>query len=330
MSNILPFRILLDPAKAPRAFERTFRLHLSTGRDRNVLLQRFAAAVERDINDNLDSRNSPFSYIGGAGLHYEDASGCRRPDPGPEEDRMALDLIASSIPGLAGEWLDTNDVQGYLHERGIKVDGSASYIHASIPIDDLATPPEHAELDAYLQTLSRHMNFEDIEQFHRRFLEPESGSPISMPRNTHKGPDLRAIGPLIDRTISAPDLGDLTTVMNSAQPDNFFALNGAVSYEPHVSSPSSSSGYSSRHSFDGNARSNTFSPTPEKADSVSSAEDIVFSHLPAHQQKTSSLPPLSGLGMRGKMAAGTPGNRGDIWNASCCERLTVTLDSTLR
>lgn len=282
------FQLLMDPSKAPNAFQRIFRLHLSTGRDRNDVMHRFALAIKRDINDNLDSDVSPFSYIGGAGLHYPDTAGCRRPETGSEEDRVALDVMASSIPGLGGEWLDTNDVQGYLHERGIKVDGSAMYIHASLPVEFLSTPPEHVEVDEFLSQVSRYHNFEDVEEFHTRFAHLDdqiiSRSPMSPPRVPGPAvPESFHMSTLNNMwnpaSVSNIELGSLTDLMTTPAP-HFFSIPGTASYDamqefmhpPAASQHQMPTSHRSSSSTAGSADGSTFSPPVGESDSVSSVD----------------------------------------------------------
>ncbi|KAF2155270.1 hypothetical protein K461DRAFT_110839 [Myriangium duriaei CBS 260.36] len=342
------YQLLIDPSKAPNAFQRVYRLHLSTGRDRNDLLARFALAVKRDINDNLDSDVSPFSYIGGAGLHYPDTAGCRRPETGSEEDRAALDVMASSIPGLGGEWLDTNDVQGYLHERGIKVDGSAMYIHASLPVEFLSTPPERIEVDGFLSQVSRHHNFEDVEEFHTRFNHLDD----QLARKTPMSPAQRVSSPTVPESfhistlgsmwnpasVSNIELGSLSDLMDTQAP-HFFSIPGTASYnamqdymQPGAApQPGMATSHRSSSSTAGSADGSTFSPPMGESDSVSSADaDDAFekhyphqSHPSTRQQSFHGGTPATSQPFTPTSGPQSPHSR---VSASNSERVTVTID----
>lgn len=236
--------------------------------------------------------------------------------------------MASSIPGLGGEWLDTNDVQGYLHERGIKVDGSAMYVHANMPVEFLSTPPERTEVDGFLSEVGRFHNFEDVEEFHTRFMALDdhltSRSPLS-PHGRVQGPPapesfhMSALGNMWNSaSVNNLELGSLTDLMNTTAP-HFFSIPGTASYDAmqdymnhttHTNSMGPAPAPSSHRSSSSTAgsESNTFSPPMGEADSVSSADPDDASspfeqRFHAHNQHNPRSVPSS---YPGKMATAGP------------------------
>ncbi|KAG8629875.1 hypothetical protein KVT40_001494 [Elsinoe batatas] len=245
------WELINDPSRAPQTYNRVFRLTQLLGRSHTVMRQAFALALKRTINDTLDSVQSPLSHVGGAGLHFlDDRSGCRRTTP-PAPNAALLDTIASTIPGFEGEWLDPHDVQGYLHQRGIKVDGANSFIHARLPISYLTSPAHLAQVEAHIASLDPSTPpLEAAEEFHRRFLDAISPARITdrqaPPNNASTRPstgnlDLASLG-LYSADLGQLDLGSLTDLMDSPAL-NFFTIPGTTSYE--AASPPSAAGQTS-------------------------------------------------------------------------------------
>ncbi|TKX25825.1 hypothetical protein C1H76_1971 [Elsinoe australis] len=261
------WELLNNPTIAPSTYNRVFRLTQLLGRSHSAMVHAFSLALRRTINDALDSHVSPFTSIGGAGLHYPShESGPRRPLT-RTDSTMTLDAIASSIPGYEGEWLDPQDVQGYLHDLGINVNGQASFVHSRLPIAYLTTPSHLVAAEAYMASLNpANHSIEEAEIFHRQFLDrgASTSDPVHFASATaavsavtsgqvptprpspnananasgNGNLDLASMG-LWNNDLGNLDLGSLTDILDSPAL-NFFTIPGTASYE--AASPEASRG----------------------------------------------------------------------------------------
>ena len=143
---------LANPAKRPSDYERIFRLVLSQeGRlNRAEVLAVLGKMLSKGHYEELNNWNAPLLHPGGAGTHYapRDAYGNLQPkrttaqlDSLGTDQSVLLDGVAHRkrstesvirVPGFEGEWLDPYDVQGYLEEKCIFIDSSASFVEAEI------------------------------------------------------------------------------------------------------------------------------------------------------------------------------------------------------
>lgn len=142
------YQLLLDPHKRPATYNRVFKLSLMV-KDRNSLIVAMKALLSRSISEDLDA-SATLIHVGGAGTHYprKEANGIVRPKKdawnlgmvGPKtlallENAAAQNLTADmtvDIAGFEGEWLDPYDVEGYLNEKGIYIDGNSSFAEAEV------------------------------------------------------------------------------------------------------------------------------------------------------------------------------------------------------
>jgi len=151
---------LANPAKRPSDYERIFRLVLSQeGRlNRGEVLAVLGKMLSKGHYEELNNWNAPLLHPGGAGTHYapRDAYGNLQPkrtiaqlDGLGTDQSVLLDGVAHRkrstepvirVPGFEGEWLDPYDVQGYLEEKCIFIDSSASFIEAEITEQTDMTP----------------------------------------------------------------------------------------------------------------------------------------------------------------------------------------------
>ncbi|BCS23451.1 bZIP transcription factor [Aspergillus puulaauensis] len=120
----------------PRDIYRVFRL-MPCIRDHEKTQPRFLALLNGGQHDPLEVLSLPFYTVGGAGMHYPDVDesgrviypGNRRV-PGrilgilPTADRDSKgsrELL--EVCGFGGEWFDSRDVEGYLKQNGVDVQG---------------------------------------------------------------------------------------------------------------------------------------------------------------------------------------------------------------
>lgn len=136
------WRIFIDPHANPQEFYRLFRL-VPCVRYSDKMRPYLECLVRSGTHESLDIAATPFYCIGGAGTHYP-----RRQNGTPvypenmRLPRKILSLLPSSDVrddktssstddrdallkslGLHGIWLDCHDVQGYLEEKGLSLDG---------------------------------------------------------------------------------------------------------------------------------------------------------------------------------------------------------------
>lgn len=130
-----------------------FSLMYSTKEDITARLHKL---VHRSANDILQNWRAPFVHIGGAGTHYPlDES-----DPnwevipkfrtgysmGPfsptvtKAQEFLDDSMKCSIPGFEGSFFDSNDVEGYLRDRGLDIPPAADFVTTELDMLGLSDP----------------------------------------------------------------------------------------------------------------------------------------------------------------------------------------------
>ncbi|EME46613.1 hypothetical protein DOTSEDRAFT_22662 [Dothistroma septosporum NZE10] len=142
------YQLLLDPSRRPATYDRVFRLSLMS-KNRDKLIEAMRGMLDQGAQDSLDAKG-PLIHIGGAGTHFprRDQYGNIQPkkeawnlgDVGPQtvsllehaaRDNSTADMNVS-IAGFEGEWFDPYDVEGYLREKGIFIDPTASFAEAEV------------------------------------------------------------------------------------------------------------------------------------------------------------------------------------------------------
>lgn len=143
------YHLALDPTTRRGVFEKVFRLSLM-GRDRTKLIATLKAALGRRNNEPLDFWEAPLIHVGGAGTHYPRRDGYGSLQPrnssynlgliGPQtlallddaaKNNLSTDMTVE-VAGYEGEWFDPYDVEGYLEERGIRIDPYSSFAEAEV------------------------------------------------------------------------------------------------------------------------------------------------------------------------------------------------------
>ncbi|KAL1965793.1 hypothetical protein VTN77DRAFT_5114 [Rasamsonia byssochlamydoides] len=129
------YRLLVDssanPARALKTFGFTLRIW-----NKSNLIEKFHLLMNRTADESLEDWAVPFFPVGGAGTHYprrDNGYGLAR-NVGPlplhlahirHEDKTLQDI--ASAAGFDGEWFDAYDVEGYLRERGVFLEGHSSF-----------------------------------------------------------------------------------------------------------------------------------------------------------------------------------------------------------
>lgn len=141
------FHLLSTAHLRPAAFSHVFRLSLLYN-TRDALLARFKYKLSLPPDAPLEYYNTPFIHLGGAGLHYSKRkianSFVIKPGPMMPGMRQAKALLESAekagegyeieldLREYEGEWYDANDVEGFLEEKGVKIERMGSFAEAQI------------------------------------------------------------------------------------------------------------------------------------------------------------------------------------------------------
>lgn len=170
------FRIFSDTRSDPLEVFRVFRL-VPCFRDRTKMYPYFRDLVTSERGSSLEISALPFYCIGGAGTHYatKDEKGNpiyppkmrhpRRilgtlPMPGIPDDPNSVHQAQSNLElcGFGGQWFDCRDVEGYLREKGVDLDGPGSFP----TVHNLTPSPGQSEFESGLLDTQR-ISFSDIQ-----------------------------------------------------------------------------------------------------------------------------------------------------------------------
>lgn len=110
------------------------------------MVLRFQEILKRGAGESLENWNVPFFRVGGAGTHYPRLDDQGKPmyppnmhspakafGPAPSvvvetpRDEKAVAKMLEAV-GFDGEWFDSHDVEQYLRELGIRLDGHSTFI----------------------------------------------------------------------------------------------------------------------------------------------------------------------------------------------------------
>ncbi|CAG7962830.1 unnamed protein product [Penicillium nalgiovense] len=181
------FRIFSDMRSDPLEVFRIFRL-VPCFRDRAKMYPYFRNLVTSEQGNSLEIYTLPFYCIGGAGTHYATKDGEGNPiypSKMRHPRRILGTLPMSGIPGdqnsvyqtqshlelcgFGGQWFDCRDVEGYLRERGVDLDGPGSFP----TVHNLSLSPGQSDFEPGLL---------DIQCI--SFSETQTGKSILFTRNT--------------------------------------------------------------------------------------------------------------------------------------------------
>lgn len=133
-----------------------FCLRFETREDIALRLRR---AIEANSKDSLCAWRAPFVHLGGAGTYYpldENLGGTMVPkfktgmSMGPFSpsvinirETAMFDDFRINMPGFEGEFFDSNDVEGYLRDRGIDIPPNVEFVTVDLDqlsIHDISSP----------------------------------------------------------------------------------------------------------------------------------------------------------------------------------------------
>ncbi|KAL3489163.1 hypothetical protein BJX62DRAFT_163663 [Aspergillus germanicus] len=163
------YRLFTQSHSDPREMHRVFRL-VPCVREPSKTEPRFRQLLMGGCTDSLELFGLPFYGVGGAGTHFPDVDAEGNPIF-PVNRRMPRRILGI-VPGvglkderekvlmaygLGGEWFDCRDVEGYLKEDGVDVNGGL------FPVQHIPSRAEEADSNDYSRVL-------DIEGFFSRLL----------------------------------------------------------------------------------------------------------------------------------------------------------------
>ncbi|EMC98786.1 hypothetical protein BAUCODRAFT_31051 [Baudoinia panamericana UAMH 10762] len=147
------YLVLLDSGRGSMDnWKERFRLSLAS-KSKAKIIESIKSILSRSTGESLDFHDAPLIHVGGAGTHYPriDCNGkLQFPKEsydlgliGPQtlallekaaENSLSTDMTIE-VSGYEGTWFDPYDVEGYLKERGIRIDDpSASFVEAEITV----------------------------------------------------------------------------------------------------------------------------------------------------------------------------------------------------
>ncbi|KUL86802.1 hypothetical protein ZTR_04848 [Talaromyces verruculosus] len=165
------YRVLTDPNSDPKDVIRIYRFSLCF-KNKDALIDRFWKAITSSSSTTSATPAAAYT-LGNAGIHYP-----RPQQPIPEttlssptelhpitkfigpwafhqaeapHEYTSIDEIVSAR-GMAGDWFDSNDVEGYLREKGIQVDTQASFV--TLP-DDVPSSSSSSSSTQQLEDLEK-------------------------------------------------------------------------------------------------------------------------------------------------------------------------------
>ncbi|OJK03606.1 hypothetical protein ASPACDRAFT_1878490 [Aspergillus aculeatus ATCC 16872] len=139
------FNLFIDPRSNPQQVYRVFRL-VPCIQDKNKMQPRFEQLLRGGAESPLEVPGLPFYGVGGAGTHYldKDEFGIPMHPKNMRLPRRVLGILPSGgdgdestsgddrarlleICGLGGQWFDSRDVEGYLKQHGVDLQGSSLF-----------------------------------------------------------------------------------------------------------------------------------------------------------------------------------------------------------
>lgn len=172
------YRLACDPPRAPLNFNNVFRLTLRAAGSIERVKYSLESTLSRSTKEPLSNWGVTYIHVGGAGTHYPrppEEGGLSYQSPnswavttvGPHkiggstiEEAMTAEMLLRGVIGMEGSFYDAYDVEGYLAEKGIRLDPSAAYAQIELPDDGSFSPESSAgssPMDpntAYVQNLA--------------------------------------------------------------------------------------------------------------------------------------------------------------------------------
>ncbi|KAG9671581.1 hypothetical protein KCU95_g17490, partial [Aureobasidium melanogenum] len=152
------YRLACDPTRVPVLFNNVFKLTLKAAGTVDRLKYSLQSTLSRSTREPLSNWGVTYIHVGGAGTHYPrppEEGGLSYQSPtswavtavGPHkiggstiEEALTAEMLLRGVMGMDGEWFDAYDVEGYLAEKGIYLDPSATYAEIELPEEESISP----------------------------------------------------------------------------------------------------------------------------------------------------------------------------------------------
>ncbi|KAE9988823.1 hypothetical protein EG328_007427 [Venturia inaequalis] len=147
------FHLLSNAEQRPHAYNRVFRLSLMY-HSRDNLIAKFRAALSKEPGHAIETYQTPFIHLGGAGTHYNTGRVHNGYiiKPGPLQRQITLESVdGTGVPQeimdfdlteYDGQWFDSNDVEGYLESKGLHIDPQSTFVEWQTDEDVLVLSKE--------------------------------------------------------------------------------------------------------------------------------------------------------------------------------------------
>ncbi|CAD0087881.1 unnamed protein product [Aureobasidium vineae] len=169
------YRLACDPTRVPALFNNVFKLTLKAAGTVDRVKYSLQSTLSRSTREPLSNWGVTYIHVGGAGTHYPrppEEGGLSYQSPtswavttvGPHriggstiEEAVTAEML---LRGVTGMWFDAYDVEGYLAEKGIHLDPSATYANIELPEEESFSPgssvasPPMDPMTAYVQKLA--------------------------------------------------------------------------------------------------------------------------------------------------------------------------------
>ncbi|KAK6003206.1 hypothetical protein QM012_001051 [Aureobasidium pullulans] len=172
------YRLACDPSRVPVLFNNVFKLTLKAAGTVDRVKYSLQSTLSRSTREPLSNWGVTYIHVGGAGTHYPrppEEGGLSYQSPsswavttvGPHkiggstiEEALTAEMLLRGVMGMDGEWFDAYDVEGYLAEKGIHLDPSATYAEIELPEEESSSPERSVgsysmdPITAYVQNLA--------------------------------------------------------------------------------------------------------------------------------------------------------------------------------
>ena len=180
-------RLITNPDTRPEDLKRVCKFAWCFANS-SELLKICMATAQKTATDGMEDWNAARLHLGGAGLHYaRDGVDGAEPPPAwwleeapmgprcpvqpetPMPDNMTIAEMIQTVR-VAGDWFDSSDVEQYLWEKGIYLDGRSSFVEITEP--DATVPELHEtpipstgspEVSSPIGSTGGPLNLQDVE-----------------------------------------------------------------------------------------------------------------------------------------------------------------------
>jgi hypothetical protein len=152
------YRLACDPSRYPIHFNNVFRLTLRAAGTIERVKYSLEFTLSRSTKEPLSNWGVTYIHVGGAGTHYPrppEEGGLSYQSPnswavtsvGPHkiggstiEEALTAEMLLRGVIGMDGQFYDAYDVEGYLAEKGIRLDPGATYAQIELPDEGSFSP----------------------------------------------------------------------------------------------------------------------------------------------------------------------------------------------